>query len=49
MTFEKLFNLAGQIITLATIAVVLSSPNTARVITASASGFSGAVKTAMGR
>lgn len=49
MSAEKLFNLLGAIVSLATVAVVLSSPQTARVISASGSAFSNAVRTAMGR
>lgn len=49
MTAENLFNLLGSIVALATVAVVLSSPQTARVISASGSAFTNAVKAASGR
>jgi len=49
MNLERLFNLAGAIVSLATVAVVLQSPQTANVIKASASGFASSIKAAMGR
>lgn len=49
MNLERLFNLAGAFIGLATVAVVLQSPQTANVIKASASGFASSLRAAMGK
>lgn len=46
---ERIFNLAGSIVVLATVTVVLTSPQTARVIGASVNGFTASIRAAMGR
>jgi hypothetical protein len=49
MTAEKIFQVLGAIVALATVTVVLASPNTARVIQSSGAAFTGSLKAAMGR
>lgn len=49
MTMERLFNIAGAIVTLATVTVVLTSPQTGNVIRAAGSAFTGSLRAAMGR
>lgn len=49
MNLEKIFNLAGAIVSLAVVAVVLQSPQTARVIQASTSGFASSIRAARGK
>lgn len=49
MTLEKISNLAGALIGLATVTVILTSPQTARVIQASFTGFTASLRAAMGR
>jgi hypothetical protein len=49
MNADKFFTILGSIVVLATVTVVLSSPNTSKVIGTGFSGFSGALRTAMGR
>lgn len=49
MNFEKLFNTAGLLIGLATVTVVLASPQTARIIQSSGSAFTASLRAAMGR
>lgn len=49
MNFENAFQLAGSIITLATITVVLTSPQTGSVIQAAGQAFSTSIRVAMGR
>lgn len=46
---ERILNLAGAIVSLATVAVVLQSQQTARVIQASTQGFAASIRAAMGR
>lgn len=47
MNMEKVFNLFGSIVGVATVAVILQSPNTARVIQASFNGLSQSLNAAM--
>jgi hypothetical protein len=49
MTAEKLFQTAGLLIGLATVTVVLTSPQTGNVIRAAGQSFTGALRAAMGR
>jgi hypothetical protein len=49
MNLERIINLFGTLVGLATVAVVVQSPNTARIIQASTSGFTSSVRAAMGR
>lgn len=46
MNLERVFNLAGSIVALATVAVVLGSRNTANIIQVSTRGFSESIKAA---
>jgi hypothetical protein len=43
---EKAFNILGSIVTVALVAVVVSSPNMSRIIQAFGSAFSGAINAA---
>jgi hypothetical protein len=43
---ERAFNVLGAIVTVALVAVVVSSPNMARIIQAFGSAFSGAINAA---
>ena len=43
---EQLFNLMGSIVTVALVAVVVSSPRTSSIITAFGNAFSGAINAA---
>lgn len=49
MTVEKIFQTAGLLIGLATVTVVLTSPQTGNVIRAAGTTFTGALRAAMGR
>ena len=49
MSFEKLANIVGLIIGLATVTVVLTSPLTASIITAAGTALDNSVSAAMGR
>ena len=49
MNLERVFNIAGLLIGVATITVVLGSPQTARIIQASGSAFTSSLRAAMGR
>lgn len=49
MNLDQLFNLAGAFVTLAMVTVVLSSPNTSRVVRSLGNTFQGSLKAAMGR
>lgn len=46
---ERFFNLAGAIVTVALVTTIVSRPNSAKVITAMGSAFSGSIKAATGR
>lgn len=49
MTLERIFNVLGALVALGTVTVVLTSPQTARVIQASGQAFTGSLRAAMGR
>jgi len=49
MNADKLFNLAGAIVTLGVVTMIVTGRNTAPVITAAGNAFSGSLKAAMGR
>ena len=49
MNLERIFNLAGAIVGVATVTVVLQSRQTARIIQASTDGFARSLRAAMGR
>lgn len=49
MNFERIFQLAGAIVGLATVTVILTSPQTGTVIRASTEGFARAIRAAMDR
>lgn len=49
MSFEKIFNIAGSLVALATVTVVLTSKQTADVISSSGTAFATTLKAAMGR
>ncbi len=46
MNLDRAFNIAGSIVTLAIVAVVVGSPQTAKIINALGSAFSGAIRQA---
>jgi hypothetical protein len=46
---DKMFNLLGAIVTVALVTTIVSRPNSAKVITAMGSAFSGSIKAATGR
>lgn len=48
MSLEKLFNVAGAIVTVALVSVIVGSKNTSGVIRAVGSAFSGALRAAKG-
>lgn len=49
MNLDRLFNVAGAIVTVAMVTVFLTSPQTANVIRAVGGSFSEAIRSAMGR
>jgi len=49
MNAERVFNLLGSIVTMATVTVVLTAPQTRSVIRESANFFVGSIRAAMGR
>lgn len=49
MTADKLFNLAGAIVMVALVTTLVAHKNTARVVGATGSAFSGSLRAAMGR
>lgn len=49
MNFDKIANIFGSIVTVAMVTVIVSSPNTAKIIRETGSSFSGAVRSAMGK
>ena len=49
MNMERIFNLAGSFVALATVTVVLTSPQTVNVIRAGSSFFTGSIRAAMGK
>lgn len=49
MNADKFFTILGSIIVLATVTVVLSAPNTSKVVGAGFSGFTGSLRAAMGK
>jgi hypothetical protein len=49
MTVEKIFQVLGALVSLATVTVVLTSPQTASVIRAAGSAFTSSITAAMGR
>jgi hypothetical protein len=49
MNTDKIFNILGAIVTVAMVSVIVSSPNTGKIIREFGSSFSGAVRSAMGR
>lgn len=48
MSADKIFNIAGAIVTVALITTIVAHPNSAGVIKAFGSAFSGSLKAAMG-
>lgn len=46
MNLDRVFNIAGAIVTVAMVAVVVQNTNTAAVITALGKGFAGAIDAA---
>jgi hypothetical protein len=48
-TSNDLFNVLGLIVGVATITAVVSSPNSAKVISAAGSAFSGSIRAALGK
>lgn len=49
MNADKAFSVAGAIVTLAMVTVIVSHPQSARIITATGKAFSGAVRAGMGK
>lgn len=49
MNAEKLFSIGGAIVTVAMVTVVVSHPQSAKVIRAVGDSFSGVLRSAMGR
>jgi hypothetical protein len=49
MTLEKVFQVAGSIVVLATVFTVITSKQTASIIQAASGGFAGALRAAMGK
>lgn len=49
MTFDRIFNVAGAIVGLAMVTVLVSNPNTARVVNSVGGAFTGSLRAAMGR
>ena len=49
MSLDRVFNIAGLIVGVGMATVVLSSPNTSRVITSLGNAFSGSLRAAMGK
>lgn len=49
MALDKVFNVASAIVTVALVFVIVSNPNSARVIESIGSAFSGSLRAAMGR
>lgn len=49
MNMERAFNLLGSFVTLATVTVVLTSPQTRNVIRESTNFFVGSIRAAMGK
>jgi hypothetical protein len=49
MNLDKLFNVAGAIVTVALVTTVVSHSNSAKVINAIGSSFSGALRASMGK
>ncbi len=45
---DKFLNIMASIVTLATVTVLVTKPNTAQVINAMGASFSGSIRTAMG-
>lgn len=46
---DRLFNVAGAIVTVALVTTIVSHPQSARVITAMGSAFAGSIRAAQGR
>lgn len=49
MNFDNVFSIAASIVTLATVTVIVTNPNSAAVIKALGDAFSNSVRIAMGR
>lgn len=49
MNFDRIFTVAGAIVTLATVTTIVSNSNSAAVIRAFGDAFSGSIRAAMGR
>lgn len=49
MNLDRLFNVAGAIVTVALVTTVVSSRNSAQIATSIGNAFSGSIRAAMGR
>jgi Mn2+/Fe2+ NRAMP family transporter len=49
MSLDKAFNILGMIIVLAIVTTIVAHRNTARVVTATASGLANVIRAAMGQ
>jgi hypothetical protein len=49
VNLDRVFNILGSIVTVAMVTVIVSSPNTSKIIREFGSSFSGAVRSAMGK
>jgi hypothetical protein len=49
MNLDRVFNVAGAIVSLAVVAVIVGSPRTANIIKATGSAFAGTLRAASGR
>ena len=49
MNFDRILNIFAAIVTVALVTVIVSSPNSARIVSASGSAFSNSLRAAMGK
>lgn len=49
MNLDRLFNVAGAIVTVALVTTIVSSRNTSQIISSIGEAFSGSIRAAMGR
>jgi hypothetical protein len=49
VNLDRLFNIAGSIVVVALVTVIVTSKNSARIVSATGGAFSNSLKTAMGR
>lgn len=49
MNLDRAFNILGSLIVLATVTVVVASPNSAKLVSSAGGAFTNALRAAMGR